>query len=95
MACVAGGFKGLEFVAQATKTARKNTRGQRKIRRVFPRCLRCRRHKLQPLKTAGYTQAKNERHDYLNVILFSRFDDDRLHSVINMYMVCYNKRKVC
>ncbi len=22
--------------------------------RVFPRCLRCQRHKLQPLKTAGY-----------------------------------------
>ena len=32
IACVAGGFKGLEFVALATKTARKNTRGQRKIR---------------------------------------------------------------
>ena len=32
IACVAGGFKGLEIVAPATKTARKNTREQRKIR---------------------------------------------------------------
>ncbi len=45
---IACGFKGLEFVALATKTARKNTRGQRKIREAR----RGRRGKTRARRTA-------------------------------------------
>ncbi len=47
VACVAGGFKGLEFMALATKSARKNTRGQRKIREA-------RRGRREKTRARGY-----------------------------------------